>query len=284
MTTIDLSISDFISEHPCLQTPVDMKNLCHPLHRIGITYFGHLKVCADGNVSGVSSNAPYFDAYMRNKYFMRGLHHNPLIKSLDYVCCDLLIRDKISEEFYYTARHFNVFHLFSIIKHEETETHVYHFAVDSYQNSIYEYYIKHRDLLEKFILYYQDNLKTSDFLNKAHQVYFPNEKVIYNPDVPYEKTNILTQEDVENYLKELSHHDSELIYNTPKKVDLFSLRERQCLHLWSKGSTAKTIARSLNLSPRTVYFYIENIRKKTGIHRKSDLAAYYWATPELMLD
>lgn len=50
-----------------------------------------------------------------------------------------------------------------------------------------------------------------------------------------------------------------------------TLRESECLMGILHGMTAKSIAEKLNLSKRTIEFYIENIKNKFGCHTKFEL-------------
>jgi DNA-binding CsgD family transcriptional regulator len=52
-----------------------------------------------------------------------------------------------------------------------------------------------------------------------------------------------------------------------------SKREKECLQHLTSGMTAKKIARILNLSPRTVEFYIENLKKKFACSNRTELVA-----------
>jgi DNA-binding CsgD family transcriptional regulator len=52
-----------------------------------------------------------------------------------------------------------------------------------------------------------------------------------------------------------------------------SSREWECLNLWARGMTAKTMAIELGVSHRTVESYIEKIKDKTGLFSKRDLIA-----------
>ncbi|CDZ76476.1 response regulator FixJ [Legionella massiliensis] len=58
--------------------------------------------------------------------------------------------------------------------------------------------------------------------------------------------------------------------NTINGVPL-SPRETDCVQYYVKGKTAKEIAKYLNLSPRTVEFYISNLKEKLGVSTKSQL-------------
>lgn len=52
-------------------------------------------------------------------------------------------------------------------------------------------------------------------------------------------------------------------------------REIECARLIIMGRTAKEIARDLNISPKTVEVYINNIKRKTGCHYKHELIKSY---------
>lgn len=56
-----------------------------------------------------------------------------------------------------------------------------------------------------------------------------------------------------------------------EQASLLSNRERQCLKYLLEGKTAKETADSLSLSPRTVEFYFENIKRKLNCWSKREL-------------
>lgn len=60
-----------------------------------------------------------------------------------------------------------------------------------------------------------------------------------------------------------------------KKIEtpelLLTARERECLKFISEGYTSKEIARCFNRSPRTIEWYVENIKHKLGVDKKTDL-------------
>ena len=52
-----------------------------------------------------------------------------------------------------------------------------------------------------------------------------------------------------------------------------SKREKECLHFYLKGKTAKEIGRLLNLSYRTIENYLQKIKIKMGVQNKAELIA-----------
>lgn len=50
-----------------------------------------------------------------------------------------------------------------------------------------------------------------------------------------------------------------------------TMRELECLCLYMKGGSAKSIAKVLSLSPRTIEDHLENTKSKFGVNRRSEL-------------
>ena len=50
-----------------------------------------------------------------------------------------------------------------------------------------------------------------------------------------------------------------------------TVRELECLRLYMKGGSAKSIAKVLSLSPRTIEDHLENTKSKFGVNRRSEL-------------
>lgn len=58
-------------------------------------------------------------------------------------------------------------------------------------------------------------------------------------------------------------------------TDALTKREREVAGLVGAGLTTPEIAERLQLSPRTVYFYVRCVMLKLGVHRRAHLA--HWA-------
>lgn len=91
------------------------------------------------------------------------------------------------------------------------------------------------------------------------------------------------------YFDSKSYNDrSYFIGNFPNTIN-FSKRELEVLFYYLRGKSAKTIAKILQLSFRTVENYIQNIKNKVGLDRKEDLIdfaisnGYFSYIPETIL-
>ena len=54
----------------------------------------------------------------------------------------------------------------------------------------------------------------------------------------------------------------------------FTQREAQCMYYILHGCTIVQVGERLNLSHRTVEFYVKNMKMKLNVHSKSELIAY----------
>jgi DNA-binding CsgD family transcriptional regulator len=65
--------------------------------------------------------------------------------------------------------------------------------------------------------------------------------------------------------------DTHFYLGTQHKGVYLTRREAQCVFYLLKGCTIKDVAKQLKLSPRTVEFYVKNMRLKTGADSKTSL-------------
>ena len=56
-------------------------------------------------------------------------------------------------------------------------------------------------------------------------------------------------------------------------------QEARCMACFLKGATMKRVANTLGLSPRTVEYYVNNMRKRLGFHSKYELVLKIARTP-----
>ncbi len=61
----------------------------------------------------------------------------------------------------------------------------------------------------------------------------------------------------------------EISVPAPKRRDILTRRERDCLVLSGRGHSEKEVAQQLDISPNTVRVHIENIKRKLGAANKS---------------
>lgn len=104
------------------------------------------------------------------------------------------------------------------------------------------HYLNQPQLLEKYYTDFKEKLLNITSWDVLHQF-----------SLPTVNSNIFSE----------PHHDMQKTFLTT--------REKECLQFISKGYTNKEIARQLSLSPRTIEWYVENIKTKVGVYKRTDL-------------
>src|SRR5437763_11128465 len=83
-----MRVSDIVKYHPCILHPDDMEQICKPLQRLNITYFGHGRMNEKGESTGLSSDPGYLTYYLEKNLFNLDLSINAVISNLNYLIWD----------------------------------------------------------------------------------------------------------------------------------------------------------------------------------------------------
>ena len=157
----------------------------------------------------------------------------------------------------------------SIFRRRKHSVEAWHLGTTKKDNSVYERYLNDADQIYRLISFFNE---------KAENLIPSNEKEFLTPfmddfklELPVPENCTATSMRVltsKTPLKKITLHHDKL------KVKL-SLREIQMLHFLAEGFIVKEIAASLKLSNRTIEAYINNIRNKLQLSKKSDLIRVY---------
>ncbi len=96
---------------------------------------------------------------------------------------------------------------------------------------------------------------------------------IWHNPFPLEIKSLLKRNDLsitENTRKILGN-SSFSKYNSAQ----LTLRENECLHLYVRGYSYKSIAQSLRISPRTIESHIQNIKFKLQLEEREEISDFY---------
>lgn len=251
--------------------------LCEPLfNNFNITVFGYTHFFNNGTYIDLCTNIEwqnhfieYFASDLFISEYMTGIFKN----GTRYVMWDndiTHIKDKTHKDFIVDSCRFDIWHGFTIYKHFENTVEAWHFATTKDNNRIFNFYLNYLDLLEHFIRYFRE--KASDILDPSDK-----QKLIALQDnsfalaalsdIPHDIISL--GEKIKEFMKETNIN--RYCINTKKNVVCLSPREVECLLHLSKNKTTKETAKLLNLSPRTIDAYIENIKKKLDCKRRSQL-------------
>ena len=143
------------------------------------------------------------------------------------------------------------------------------FAANRQDNQVLHFYLNQPEQLINFIAYFK--IKAKHLLKKATQqrMMLPeveDQQRIYLHD---EVQNILSQNNHADFVRQmkLKHYSIEV----GRGEYQFTKREMDCLYYLRQGHSAKTAARAMGISPRTVEYYLLAIRHKLDCVNKHQI-------------
>lgn len=234
----------------------DIQQICNPLKGVGIHLFSYRKTFADGSRINVSNNPNWIhDYYALNLYRSSLFEHSIESYSSGF---SLWPRSSPLAVFSHGRDYYNSDNGITFTKKHADCCEFFLFGADKKNEQIINFYINHLDLLKNFTDYF---LEQSKILMRSAMKNLISIKL--TPIHPNEIKNIYTHQDKMASI-------NKLILSTAKSnfYSLLSHREKSCINGIIAGKSAKMIARELNLSHRTIEYYIENIKKKTGCNTK----------------
>lgn len=270
-----------INSHPNQLYANELADICRPLERLNINYFGHAQVDPNGRFAGLNNHPGFMDHYLKNGYFNADIHmaqHSQLGK---YVLWDNIVLDKESEKMSCEAIEFGLDHTFTIIETDMNGMQYYHFSSNLIGNSINQEYFRNLDLLERFILYFKEQIQTSKNLNTAYSTTYllsqDSPKFLAESNQPEIITNqreLFLQQIKLRSAKHISHSifsNESINYIRNYFKGVLSQRETDCLLHTLLGKTAKITANDLGISRRTVEEHLASIKNKINVYSKAEL-------------
>lgn len=241
-------------------------NITAPLlQNFGINYFCYQHVSFDGAWTLVGNNPDWLMFSGENSYYRidPSLVDPAIMQS--GVCFPAThqhreFQDTLVKQ---ASDRFDLHHALAIIEKTELGCDYYFLGAPKQHHGAINVYINHLNLLKKdFASYFR--YETLPLLKNIddHAVDLKSLKKEHYTKPSHPLSPLLEQ-------ALSSHHFLEDI-NVRQKIFL-TPREKECLHWYRLGKTAKETARILNLSPRTVEGYLDNIKRKFGCRYKRDL-------------
>ena len=243
-----------------------MEELLGPLKEFGITTFGFGKIYDSGHIA-MSIN---------NKEWIEYTHIKKIYSNADYVKYLLSLKEipyshwqSFSKKnvVLKATQKFDFSNGCNISLKGDNSYNIYCIAGNNDDISVTAFLQNNFQILKKFVKFnhnriesYIANCTSADMLKINHVKSFESNH--YLPNSKQEKLYHLSDQLTKDLLKQYMG-----IQISPREV--------QCLDLLSQGHTTKSIARFLDLSTRTIEFYINNIKTKTGCAFKSDIIHLY---------
>lgn len=252
-----------------------VKKLCVPLERyLGIKYFGYGRVFFDSFKYIFESNN---DSYIEDFFYKitesrirgaQGLHSSGKY----YVTLWPKQPKDASSVLLY---HHKIWHGVTFTRVNKESAEVWTFAGEMSDENLSLSYAKNIACLEKFITYYES--KVSELRNKEGD--YLARLLKYNFSLPGLDECLSEDQAVAEFLSHLTADGYELKATTG--FIRLTKREYECLNHLAHGATLKSIAKKLQLSPKTIEAHVSNMKLKTGIHYKADLVDWFHSVKQI---
>jgi DNA-binding CsgD family transcriptional regulator len=253
-------------------TQEKIKQICQPLKMLGLE-FGYEKIFQDGSFFVLTSHNTVFHKTFRDynrsdysgndtstKYYIAemfasvGSHHKSLLWPIELYSPNI-------QKIYY--KH-NIMGGLTFFRKQTDYVESWYFVSDNPPPEAAAFLLHHSKALEQFICYFNHHAK--DLQNVTfHNLALPQlhkELITWGSAVNEENMKVFLDE------IQIKHYDLTL---SPDKMITLSKREVECLYHLSLGKSAKEIALTLKISPRTVESHIAHIKDKTNLPLRSQL-------------
>ena len=249
----------------------EIEKICTPLFsNFNMTHFGYLRYMPDGSYLAMSSDINWAEIHLKNdyassRYFAEEVcsipdntHHASLWPAF---CPTDITLDALYNH--------NIWHGLNIVHPSSGFVDVYYFATNRENHQVTSLYLNHSDLIRRFIAYFKNEIKNIVLTAKPENYAYSE---IYNKvfqSKAFREDSIYIN-NVENFIKETEIKK----FKIDDSLSL-SAREIQCMALIANGRTMKEIGKHLNLSPRTIESYLNNLKNKLGCTHKGDIISFY---------
>lgn len=227
----------------------EIREICKPLRSIEITHFSYTKSYLSGTRVYLTTHPDLLKNYFSNEFYRIG--HCECVPN-SYQEQTIVWSSLPQQIIFEKAKQYGIVDGIFIIKPNLKFTEFFNFGHCKDEKNILNIYLTHFEIIKKFINYFKE--KTASIIKKAEQINFI---------LPHQQNQLrlmnLTDETIE--LKQKLNYDAAAL----------SKRQFECATRIIKGKSTKTIAYELNLSPRTIESYIENLKHKFSLHTKTEL-------------
>lgn len=242
-------------------------HICEPLENFyGVNLIHYRRFYLKGGLINLFNHAEWMKVSYENQYWHSSVFQNKLTdlvnkKVLYYLWPEVPIRD---DPIYNGLYEHNIWNGITIYKKFEDCIESYAFATTREHSTRRNIYFSEIEILEHFILYFRSRVVPL-VKDVEKKILIP-----YNLNIP---KNLISSTLKDQFLNETCITD---FYIRLNGFDVkISKREAECLSLLCRGKRIKQIASMLGISPRTVEYFVENMKRKTQCKTTSQLLMLY---------
>ncbi len=246
-----------LNDHIIWRLAQDVRQICEPLFsKLGITYMDYARFYRkDHSVLIICSDPAYVDFFLNHKIYKGG----PVGKINEGFH---LWNEYIDKNFLGVVKNtFQHSHGLTVLKSFKDYDEIVNFAALGYNERIYDFYLNHQEMINKFIRYFQEQATDIIELSKKHRFDFSNQ---------VRESNISGESDYKELEKQLFTKYN-YVYLSDDNFIKLSKREAECLIYLKQGFRSKEIAKILEISYRTVEAYCDTLRQKMNCKSRLEL-------------
>lgn len=253
--SMGIHMSKQLDQHYFLTSSAEVDAIIQPLKdHLGITSFVYQKNFLDGSEIRLSNQPQWVKYYYEKQLYKYSIfEHAPnQYQKSRLLWASLPQHQTVLSK----AKKFNIDHGITFVEPQADGCEFFFIGTTPQNPEVMSHYLNQLDVLEKFLIYFKE--KTAPLIDKAKQNKILLIDKINNNAPVFDET---PKFDRDAFLSRLNL----------KENPNFSAREWDCVKLLIQGYTFKMIARTLNISARTVETHVEHIKQKSNCHTKSEL-------------
>lgn len=243
-----------------------LKRLVEPFFRsTGIEGFWYWTITEDGNFTHITTQ-PNMSEFFYCEELFKG---HPHFRTPKHIPSSFLLPDKMSDIEYEKTQgvmndKFTLDQLFLVVNSDSKNLSGYGFGTYVGRPDLTNFYLNNLFLFRKFINYFHE--ECSDMVRKAEDKAVNIATAV--GDSFYKPTTLFADISLknENKLFLSTKHQLQL-----EALSMLSKREKECIKWLLRGRSASQIGKIIHLSPRTVEFYLVNIKNKLFCDTKQEL-------------
>lgn len=246
----------FNDNHIITKTEHDIKQICTPVfEKFNLQYFSYGRFYDDGKCILLCTNKNVFHNHFKKQYKLtvqpeeKDAHKN---KIYNLILVNNDSPDIITDEY----NNFNHGTMIDLIKKHSGYYEMFCYVSKDASVQPVNHFLNSLDVIDDF---------SDEFMLRTRKIMRQAENQII--ELP---PSMLPQINEMKSIGEIKRKEHKIIYNDEKI--LLSERQFECLSLICLAKSSKEIARSLNLSYRTVEKHIEIIKQKLNCKKRSDLS------------
>ncbi|MBA3661134.1 MAG: helix-turn-helix transcriptional regulator [Gammaproteobacteria bacterium] len=227
-----------------------VREICAPLAKLNINHFSFTKSYTSGKRIYLTTHVSLLHHYFLDELYLIGnCENNPS----GYQEQTLLWSTLPKQQLFQHERNLGLMDGIFVIRPAENFTEFFNFSTTLKNCHVINIFMTHYDVFKNFIPYFKE--KAASIIREAerHHLILP-----FHSNSLNQKNAIVLPEPELNGL---------FIKN---KIRL-SRQQSQCAFHLLKGKSTKSIAKALNLSPRTIETYINNMKIKLAVNNKTEL-------------